>query len=270
MPPIDRNKARAAFRTYTGAYDRTNPRIAIKIEHTMHVADICARIARSEGWTEGEEDLAWLCGLLHDMGRFEQLRRWDTFRDADSASHAALGVEALFEQSPKDAPARTSIRAFIEDASEDELIRASVAYHSDFRLPEGLDARTRRFCDAVRDGDKIDIMRDIADSPVETILKMDTATFLESRISADAARAFDEHRCVSRGERHEPADFLVGLICFMFELAYPASRAIAREQGDIYRLLGAPFGIAAPFRDPATQATWERMSRELRTWLASA
>lgn len=270
MASIDRNKARTAFEAYTDAYDRTNPRIAIKIDHTLHVADICARIARSEGWSESDEDLAWLCGLLHDIGRFEQLRRWDTFKDADSASHAALGVEALFGQSPEDAPAHTNIRAFIDDASQDGLIRASIAYHSDFRLPEGLDGRTRRFCDVVRDGDKIDIMRDIADSPVETILKMDTATFLESRISADAAHAFAEHRCVGRAERHEPADFLVGLICFMFELVYPASRAIAREQGDIYRLLDAPFGITEPFRDPATQATWERMGRELRTWLASA
>lgn len=270
MASIDRSKALAAFRAYTSAYDRTNPRIAIKIEHTMHVADICARIARSEGWGKDGEDLAWLCGLLHDMGRFEQLRRWDTFKDADSASHAALGVEALFGQSPADAPAHTSIRAFIDDDAEDGLIRASIAYHSDFRLPEGLDERTRRFCNVVRDGDKVDIMRDIADSPVETILKMDTAAFLGSRISPDAAQAFDERRCVSRGERHEPADFLVGLICFMFELVFPASRTIARERGDIYRLLDAPFGIVEPFRDPATQATWERMCRELRAWLAAA
>ena len=85
-----------------------------------------------------------------------------------------------------------------------------------------------------------------------------------------AMTAFDEHRCVARDERDEPADFLVGLICFMFELVYPASRALAREQGDIYRLLDAPFGITRPFTDPAAQATWSRLKDELRRWLASA
>ena len=56
----------------------------------------------------------------------------------------------------------------------------------------------------------------------------------------------------------------------MFELVYPASCALAREQGDIYRLLDAPIGITRPFTDPATQAIWERLKDEMRTWLAGA
>lgn len=63
---------------------------------------------------------------------------------------------------------------------------------------------------------------------------------------------------------------MVGLICFMFELVYPASRALARKQGDIYRLLDAPFGIVRSFTGPATQATWERLKKEMRAWLADA
>ena len=251
MTAIDRDRARAAFKSYTDAYDATNPRIALKIEHTYHVAEACDAVAREQGWSSEDIDLAWLCGLLHDMGRFEQLRRWDTFKDAD-------------------APAVMSIRDFIDDPAEDELIRASIAYHSDFRLPAQLDERTRSFCDIVRDGDKIDIMRTIADSTVDTVLKVDEDTFLASHFSTPALTAFDEHRCVARDERDEPADFLVGLICFMFELVYPASRALARKQGDIHRLLDAPFGITRPFTDPATQATWSRLKDEMRDWPARA
>ena len=270
MTAIDRSRATAAFKRYTDAYDAANPRIALKIEHTYHVAEACDGVARVQGWSTEDIDLAWLCGLLHDMGRFEQLRRWDTFKDAESVSHAALGVEVLFGKTPADAPAVTSIRDFIDDPVEDELIRASIAYHSNFRLPAQLGERTRRFCDIVRDGDKIDIMRTIADSTVDTILKVNEDAFLASHFSAPTLAAFDEHRCVTRDERNEPADYLVGLICFMFELVYPASRALARGQGDIYRLLDAPFGITRPFTDPATQATWERLKKEMRAWLASA
>lgn len=270
MTAIDRTRAAGAFKTYTDAYDATNPRIALKIEHTYHVARACDAVAREQGWSPQDIDLAWLCGLLHDMGRFEQLRRWDTFKDAESMSHAALGVEVLFGENPADAPATTSIRDFIEADENDELIRASIAYHSDFRLPEELDERTRRFCDIVRDGDKVDIMRTIADSTVDTILKVDEKTFLASHFSSPTLAAFDEHRCVARDERDEPADFLAGLICFMFELVYPASRALACEQGDIYRLLDAPFGITRPFADPTTQTAWERLKDEMRDWLARA
>ena len=261
MTAIDQARATAAFKRYTDAYDAANPRIALKIEHTYHVAEACDTVAREQGWSPQDIDLAWLC---------EQLRRWDTFKDAESMSHAALGVEVLFGENPDDAPATTSIRDFIETEEHDELIRASITYHSDFRLPAQLDERTRCFCDIVRDGDKIDIMRTIADSTVDTILKVDEDTFLASRFSTPALTAFYERRCVARDERDEPADYLVGLICFMFELVYPASRALAREQGDIYRLLDAPFGITRPFTDPATQATWSRLKDELRSWLASA
>ena len=156
MTAIDRDRARAAFKSYTDAYDATNPRIALKIEHTYHVAEACDAVAREQGWSSDDIDLAWLCGLLHDIGRFEQLRRWDTFKDAESMGHAALGIEVLFGENPADAPAVTSVRDFIDDPAEDELIRASIAYHSDFRLPAQLDERTRRFCDIVRDGDKIE------------------------------------------------------------------------------------------------------------------
>ena len=264
---IDRDRALAEFKRYTDAYDSANPRIALKIDHTYRVAEACEAVARGEGWDKADVDLAWLCGLLHDMGRFEQLRRWDTFKDAESTSHAALGVEVLFGENPADAPTATSIRFFVEDSGEDALIRASIAYHSDFRLPTGLDDRTMRFCRIVRDGDKLDIMRNIADSSVETILGIGAGEFLASGISDDTRRAFAEHRCVARSERHEPADFLVGLVCFMYELEFASSRALAREHGDIYRLLDAPFGIAEPFRDPATEEVWTRMKDEMRTWL---
>ena len=264
---VNRDRALAEFKRYTDAYDSTNPRIALKIDHTYRVAEACETVARGESWEPTDVDLAWLCGLLHDMGRFEQLRRWNTFKDAESTSHAALGVEVLFGENPADAPTATGIRAFVDDPAEDALIRASIAYHSDFRLPYDLDARTARFCRVVRDGDKIDIMRNIADSPIETILGIDEDEFLASGISKDTRCAFAEHRCVSRPERHEPADFLVGLVCFMFELEFASSRALARKRGDIYRLLDAPFGITGPFRDPETQAVWETMKSELRAWL---
>lgn len=75
MTAIDRAQASAAFKAYTDAYDAANPRIALKIEHTYHVAEACDAVAREQGWSPQDIDLAWLCGLLHDMGRFEQLRR---------------------------------------------------------------------------------------------------------------------------------------------------------------------------------------------------
>ena len=225
-PAINRERARAAFLAYVAPYDPANPRIALKVTHTLHVADLCGRIAREQGWPAADIDLAWLCGLLHDMGRFEQVRRWDTFRDAVSCSHAQLGASVLFgereclgEPVPAGTPAFgiPRIRDFIDSSAEDAVIRTAIELHSDYRLPRDLDPRTHAFTELVRDADKIDILRTVdADTP-ETILGCDADELLASSLSPEATQAFDARRCMLRDDRSQPADFLVSFACFAFE-----------------------------------------------------
>lgn len=137
---IDCEQAKNRFLSYVEAYDATNPRIALKIEHSLRVAELCREIAKREHFSKTDCDLAWLIGLLHDIGRFEQLRRWNTFSDTKSASHAALSIEVLFEEKPNEAPYTDDIRlrAFITDDAEDELIYQAIALHSVLDLPKGL------------------------------------------------------------------------------------------------------------------------------------
>ena len=89
---IDRARALRAFADYVRPYNAADPKVRLKIAHTERVAALCERIARSEGWSEPEICLGWLCGLLHDVGRFEQLRRYGTFNDACRVSGAWVMV----------------------------------------------------------------------------------------------------------------------------------------------------------------------------------
>ena len=77
---IDRNKALGAFAAYAARYNDRDPKVKLKIDHTYRVAGLCARIAAAQGLDAAGVDLAWLCGLLHDVGRFEQLRRYGTLQ----------------------------------------------------------------------------------------------------------------------------------------------------------------------------------------------
>ena len=70
-----------------------------------------------------------------------------------------------------------------------------------------------------------------------------------------------------RDDRSQPADFLVSFACFAFELAYPQSRGIMREQGYATALLTKPFGIEAPFRNSHTRSELQRMAHELGLYL---
>lgn len=263
---IDRERATAAFDAYVAAYDATNQRIKLKIDHTYRVAELCDRIARSLGLSSDDVDLAWLCGLLHDIGRFEQVRRWDTFSDAKSASHALIGVSVLFGAEPGDerspiGACAGNVRDFVADASGDELIRVAVETHSDFRLPADLDDRTRTFCDILRDADKVDIINAACLEPPEAIFGSSERDLCASTISPAVIGAFDERRTVRRDERRTPADVVVSFACFVFELVYPESVRIAREQGRIFELL------ARDFDDETTRGTIAQMEARLRTWM---
>ena len=89
---IDKIKSKKVFNDYVEKYDTSNEKIKLKIDHTYRVSELCEKIASSLEMTNEEIDIAWLTGLIHDIGRFEQVRRYGTFNDSKSIDHARLGV----------------------------------------------------------------------------------------------------------------------------------------------------------------------------------
>lgn len=97
-PAINRKNVINTFAEYVRNYDPSDEKIKLKIDHTYRVAGLCQRIAESLGLSEPDVDIAWLLGMLHDIGRFEQIRRFGTFNDAKSVDHAEFGADLLFKE----------------------------------------------------------------------------------------------------------------------------------------------------------------------------
>ena len=95
---IDRQHVQDVFGKYTDAYDSKDPKIALKLEHTYHVAEVADQVAHSLGLSQEDCDLAWILGMLHDVGRFEQVRRYGTFVDSQSIAHALMSCQVLFPE----------------------------------------------------------------------------------------------------------------------------------------------------------------------------
>ena len=224
----DRNKVIEAFQNYVAAYDPSDPKIRLKIDHTYRVAGLCGQIAASVG---ADRDLAWLCGMLHDIGRFEQVRRYNTFVDAQSVDHAELSCTLLFKDG--------LLKDFAPGLGEREqaLLHRAIASHSLYRLPEDLTEEERTACNILRDADKIDIFRVNCDTPPEEIYNVSTEELKAAAVTPAVKECFLARTAVRRDKRKTAIDFLVGHICLVFELVYPVSRQIAREQGYVEKLL---------------------------------
>ena len=230
---FDRDAAVKAFRAYTAGYDPENTMIRLKIEHTFRVAYLCGRIAGSLGMTGGLLDLAWFLGLLHDIGRFEQVRRYGTFFDAKSVDHAEFGADLLFREG--------LIERFPTDGLPEEwpeLSETAIRLHNKLTLPENLDPKTRFFAEILRDADKVDIFRVVAEIPLDERLGKSASDLkAEEDVTPEVMACVYGHRCVPREVRRTRFDNHISHGCMAFELEFEESRRIAARQGYLLKLL---------------------------------
>lgn len=247
---IDRQKALCAFADYVKDYNAEDPKVRLKIDHTYRVAGFCQRIAGSLELPREEIDIAWLCGLLHDVGRFEQLRNYGTFIDAQSIDHAMYGAEILFDQG--------RIRDYVADCSEDDFLRKVVSCHSAYRIPEEYDERTVLFSNILRDADKVDILRVNVETPLEEIYNVSTEVLRSDPVTPQVMEAFQEGHAVLRALKRTSVDNVVGHISLVFELVFPVSLHMAAEQGYLDQLMN--FSSENPETEKAFAAIRERMT----------
>lgn len=282
---INREHIKKTFQEYTDRYDSANPKIKLKIDHTYRVANLCEQIAQSLELSAAEVDLAWLSGMLHDVGRFEQLRRYNTFSDAQSIDHARFAVELLYDEGLiADYVPEISTTELVADArtwrsmgganesptaqSEDmplsdilQTLRIAIGEHSAYRIQKGLDERTRMFCQILRDADKIDIFRVICDTPMEEVYGFQTKDILRSAITPEVMQAFYEHHAVLRKLKKCPADYIVAHGSLTFELVYPESLRIAKEQGYLKQMM------SFQSENPDTAEIFEDLRKDLNGYL---
>ena len=251
----DRETAVAQFMQYASEYDLSDVKVKLKVDHTFQVAEICEQIAASLNLNSPDRDRAFMMGLLHDIGRFEQLRRYHTFRDAVSVNHAQLGADLLFQDG--------LIRRFTQDAADDRLIETAIRYHNVFELSFGLSPRERMFCQILRDADKIDILRVNRETPMTEIYDLPEEAFLDSEISDAVFEDLMAHRNVNRVHSRTGMDFLMGHIAFVFGLVYPLSFRLVMEQGYLEEML------SAPTRNEQTAGRLKRVREEVHSFLES-
>lgn len=231
MNKINKERVKQAFATYVEAYNAKDEKVKLKIDHTYRVADLCEKIAREEGLNDTDVMIAWLCGMLHDVGRFEQLRRYNTFNDAESVDHAALGAQILFDDG--------KIADYMEKTEEQfcTFIRRVISCHSMYRVPEDYTVREKMFADILRDADKIDILKVNVEVPLEEIYNVTTEDLRNAVVTKEVMDSFSEQHATLRSLKKTSVDHVVGHISLVYELVYPCSLKIVMEQGYLEKLM---------------------------------
>lgn len=139
------------FNKYVSSFHCRNQTIQkgldLKEEHSLNVCKEILNIGRKLNLSQNNLRIAEAIALFHDIGRFEQFTRYQTFADKRSENHGELGVKVLEKEKVLD----------ILEKDTQELILKAILYHNRLTIPENENQTCLFFSKLIRDADKLDI-----------------------------------------------------------------------------------------------------------------
>ena len=218
---IDLLKAQHAFDEYVGAYDESIPSIHLKKVHTYETMHIMQYLCEVLHLTSQQTDLACLIALLHDIGRFEQWKRYESFADYKTIDHALFSSELLFHQG--------LIRQFIDEPTYDHLIQISIEQHNKYKVDEGFHDEELLYIHLIRDADKLDNFRVKEEEKIETLLFKTLDEVNHEKISDEVYQQVYDHQLVYSPTRQTSIDMWLSYIAFIFDLHFDESLQYIRD-----------------------------------------
>ena len=204
-----------SFEKYLEQFDQNNLNINFKIKHTYRVVALAKEVAKRLNLTKEDSDLLMIIGLLHDIGRFYQLKLHDSFSDF-LFDHATYGVKYLFDEG--------HIKDFVSNDNNNEIIKNAIYYHNRYttEIPK-FDERTMMFVNLIRDIDKIDIYY--------VIYLKGNPIFSKDEISPSYLEDFFSKRLVKKIENEKKTDNFMTLCGFIYDFNYIESLELLKEKG---------------------------------------
>ena len=212
---INITKSKENFKNFLNSYEiKDNESFKMREMHTYRVAANAKYIAENLNLSDKDIELAELIGLLHDIGRFEELKQTKT-TCSNKFDHASYGVKILFDDG--------MIREYIEDEKYDEIIKKAIGNHSKLKIENGLDDKTLLHSKIIRDADKLDIFYEVQDKKIEVIFPTiaNNEEEMENSLISDVVfETIQKNQCVNTVDRITPLDYWVSILAFTFDLNF--------------------------------------------------
>ena len=249
---IDIINAKKQFKKYIQNYNPEDEQIKIKITHIERVAINSRKIAEGLKLNSEDIELAELIGLLHDIGRFEQIRIYHTFLDKDSINHGELGVHILFEQG--------LIRKFVQDNKYDSIIKTAILNHNKAKIEENLTEQELLHSKIIRDADKTDIYYVLRDGDIKAIWGKED--FSDDKISDKIYQQFLEDKVLNYKDVKTSADLLLCYFAYVYDLNFKEAIKIIKDNKYIDQLYER-----FTFKDKETSERYNKVYKEAKKYL---
>lgn len=193
-----------------------------KVEHTLRVVSLALSIGKSLGLSDDDLYLVELASMLHDIGRFEQMKRYHTFVDSKSKYHGDIGIEILLENN--------LIDNFCKNDLEKNIVLKTCKYHGTLEVADDLSDKERLIVNIVRDSDKLDILNNAILENIKLDIGNDT-------VSENIKEDFYDHKLIEIVEKNSKADRLVIWLAFVYDFNFKYTYKYLKDKNVMERLV---------------------------------
>lgn len=206
---LDYNKALIEFEYYLKKYNLNDEKCKLKQTHTYNVVKYSELLAKELKLSTEDIILAKIIALLHDIGRFEQLKIQNSFNDLANVDHAQLAIKILFEDK--------MIRKFIKTNKYDNIILKAIENHNKLNINKNLNKRENLHAKILRDADKTDNFRICSWESFENIFDSSAAKLSDSFISDKIYCDFMNNRCILYSDITTDLDYWISVIALIYD-----------------------------------------------------
>ena len=204
--------------------------LMMKAAHTAEVANNAVVIATGEALDERTASLGLMAAWLHDCGRFPQYAEYRTFKDSESVNHGELGADIITEH---------RVLHGLDPHGRAAVLNA-VRYHNTFGLPRLDDPLSMAVLRLVRDADKLDVWRVVADwyeaPPDEREGVVNYCVPEGGGFTPEVVDAFCRGEVVPLGMIRGQDDLKLLRLSWAFDLHHATARAEALARGHLGRI----------------------------------
>ncbi|MDO4283350.1 MAG: HD domain-containing protein [Clostridia bacterium] len=195
------------FEDFTNLYNANSYIVNAKKDHVYNVANNSIEIAKSLNLSKEDIMIAFLIGMLHDIGRFKEVEKYNELSDKCEMDHAEYGYKLL---------KNGLINQFVEIRDYDHFIFIAVRMHNKLHINSSLTSREKLFCQIIRDADKLDILKRLSDKNYTYDYDFDKS----QEISSDVKEIFFHNESIPHSIQRNKMDQVVTRLAFVFDINY--------------------------------------------------
>ncbi len=217
------------YDAYVSEFSSENNEIQINIdlvkEHNSRVLENVSELGLSINLEESDLLILQTAAMLHDIGRFKQLVKHNTYADNDESNHIKIGLDVIREHN------------VLNDLEEVDriLIEDCVKFHDTSVLPKINDEYSLNLIQLLRDADRIDVLRIVSEYYTHKKIYPNRHLDMELKdmpgISKEISKAIMDEKIANRDDVKNVNDLKLSQMSWIFDMNNKRSFKMISEKG---------------------------------------